>query len=71
MPEKLRGMRGVMRELRLAVSEFLLSCALDIAPRDSRLRYELAIWLKDFIQKEMEAFWKPPEPSKPPMEPKA
>jgi hypothetical protein len=41
--------KGVLWELRMWSAEFLLSCALDVAPRDSRLRSKLGItWEKSF-----------------------
>lgn len=47
------------RELRLYVCEFLLSCAVDVAPRDSRLRFELARWFKNYLEAEWDSMRKP------------
>ena len=41
-------MKRAIRELRILASEFLISCALDVAPRDSRLRYELKLWMTEY-----------------------
>jgi hypothetical protein len=35
------------------VAEFCLSCAIDIAPQDSRMRKELLVWMVDYLQKEL------------------
>jgi hypothetical protein len=46
-------MKKTIRELRLTVAEFCLSCAIDIAPRDSRMRKELLVWMVNYLQKEL------------------
>jgi hypothetical protein len=48
-----RLIKKTIRELRLTVAEFCLSCAIDIAPRDSRMRKELLFWMADYLQKEL------------------
>ena len=50
-------MKGLVRELRLTAAEFFLSCAVDLAPRDSRMRYELAVWFKDVLERELRKEW--------------
>ena len=43
------ALKKAIRELRLLVSELLVSCAVDMAPRDTHLRCELSVWLNEYI----------------------
>lgn len=43
----------MMRELRLAAAETLLAWAVDLAPKDSRLRSQLARFLLAYLETEL------------------
>lgn len=48
-------MKYVLNQLRLAVAEKLLSLAMEVAPKGSRERSDIALFVTDYCEKRLNA----------------